>query len=218
MRIGVGPIRNGRSAEAGPRSGTPWYEHLFYNPWEMSIPTIALLTIASAARPVTVAVIAAFATVTVAIIGALAAYLSAKRDRRRRLYGEAVRAAMAWQELLYRVRRRGEDEGRALVHRFHTAQDQLSYYQAWVASDSKYMARSYERLVREVKTATEALIREAWDSPVREIPGNARPGDSHPDLRHAQWRFMADVRSHLSPFPWRRVAVAVRNRDVDDGG
>jgi hypothetical protein len=172
----------------------------------------------SSDHSLSVAVIGAVATVSVALVGGLAAYFSSKRDRRRQLYGEAVRAAMAWQELLYRVRRRAEDESRELVHRFHEAQDQLTYFQAWMASDSKYMSRSYDRLVKDVKAETIGLIREAWQAPVRAIPGDAQPGDRHPDLDAARQRFMTDVRSHLSPLPWRRAAMAWRNRESANGG
>lgn len=156
--------------------------------------------------------ITAGATLTVAILSLLAAYLAGKRERRRSLYSEAVRAAVAWRELLYRVRRRRAGQESELISAFHSAQDQLAYYQAWVGSDSRLMKRSYDRLVREVKAQTEDLIRSAWADPVRPIPGNAVDTDEHPDLSAAIDTFLKDVRSHLSPWPWRKLAVVGRNR------
>lgn len=147
-----------------------------------------------------------------AIIAALAAYLAHKRDRRRTLYSEATRAAVRWKEFLYRVRRREKGQERDLIQGFHGLQDELSYYQAWVGGDSKYMKRSYEKFVGEVKERTGKLIVAAWEEPIRAVPGNARPDDTHPDLSDVTDAFLKDVRSHLSPWPWRKLASAWRNR------
>ena len=155
----------------------------------------------------------ALATVSVAVLGGFVAYLATKREHRRQLYSEAVRAAVAWQELLYRVRRRSDDDERDLVHRFHDAQHELSFFEAWVASDSKYMARSFERLVTAVKTETGSLIQEAWRTEPRSVSAGASPDDKHPNLTEERAAFMADVRSHLSPLLWRRLALVWRNRE-----
>lgn len=159
-----------------------------------------------------VASVAGSVSLTVAILGALAAYLAAKRQQRRLTYSEAVRAATAWKELLYRVRRRQAGQEPAIIEHFHQAQDDLSYYQAWVGAESRYMARSYARLVKAVKEATEAPIQLAWKDEVRPVPGDAQPGDTHPDLTVAVGAFLQDVRSHLSPWPWRKIAMVWRNR------
>lgn len=95
---------------------------------------------------------------------------------------------------------------------FHKAQESLSYYQSWVGAESKHMSRSYKRLVDAVKLATDGAIREAWRDSVRTVPGDALPSDDHPDLDRAVGAFLRDVRSHLSPWPWRKVAMVWRNR------
>jgi hypothetical protein len=159
-------------------------------------------------RALLVAAIPAAATILVAVLAALAAYLSSKRDRRRGLYSEAVRAALAWQEQLYRVRRRGADQERALTEPFHELQEQLTYYEAWIGSESKYLCRSFGRLVKTTKQKTEPLIKEAWRAEV----GADWAGAETPELSEATASFLADVRSHLSPWPWRRCAAAWRNR------
>jgi hypothetical protein len=84
-----------------------------------------------------VAGIAAAASIVVALWAALAAYLAAKRQSRRATYSEAVRAAVGWKEMLYRVRRRETGQERKLIDYMHDLQDQLSYYQAWIGSESK---------------------------------------------------------------------------------
>lgn len=174
-------------------------------------------------RALAVALIAALATLLAAVIAASVAYFSSKRDRRRVLYSEATKAALGWKEMLYRVRRRqaGDDAAYALVARFHETQDSLTYYSTWVASDSKHMARSYRRLVERVKRSTEELIREAWNGPIRPVPGDSLPGDIHPDVDKWAEEFLRDVRSHLSWQPWRKFAVVKRNttrRDANARG
>jgi hypothetical protein len=159
-----------------------------------------------------VAAIAAAASLAVGVVGALAAYFSNKRERRRTLYSQATKAALAWKEMLYRVRRRQAGDEADLVKQFHALQDDLQYFQAWVGSESKFMARSYERLVTGTKRATEPLITQAWSDPVRPLPGNATKNDKHPDLAALSDAFLLDIRSQLSPLFWRKLAVAWRNR------
>jgi hypothetical protein len=161
---------------------------------------------------IVVAAIPAAATVTVGVLAALAAYLASKRERRRVLYSEATKAALAWKEMLYRVRRRRNGQEQALVDQFHEIQNQINYYHAWVGSESAYIQHSYDRLVAGIKAATGRLISEAWAEAVRPLPANATPGDEHPDLTPLVDRFLRDVRSQLSPWPWRKLAVRYRNR------
>lgn len=159
-----------------------------------------------------VALIGATATILVAILGALATYFSAKRERRRLLYGEATKAAVGWKEQLYRIRRRQAGQEADLVASFHDLQDRLTYHQAWIGSESKYMQRSYDLLVALVKEKTEPLITQAWGEAIRPVPGNATAQDVHPDISAPTERFLLDVRSHLSPLFWRKWALRWRNR------
>lgn len=159
-----------------------------------------------------IAILGMATTVLVALLSALVAYLASKRERRRSLYSEAVQVIVGWKEMLYRVRRRSEDQVRDLVNAFHDRQDKLSYYQAWIAGESKYMSRSYARLVSGIKGETEALIEKAWGETGHPTPTKAGPDDGHPDISTYVDAFAKDLRSHLSPFPWRKLAVAYRNR------
>lgn len=153
----------------------------------------------------------AFSSVAVVAASGLSAYFAAKRDRRRVLYGKAVQEILKWNEMVYRVRRRDPSEDRDLIHAFHEIQEGLSYHQAWIASESKYLHRSYLRLVKAIKDDCLAPINAAW-AQVRPIPGAPIPGDVHPDPQRNVDPFMRDVRSHLSPWFWRRLALAYRNR------
>ncbi len=162
---------------------------------------------------VLIAVIAASGAVAVVLLAGLIAYFAAKRDRRRLVYSDAVKTAVAWKEMLYRVRRREAGQERELISLFHELQDKLQYYEAWVGSESKYMRRSYDRMIAAIKKKTLPLIQGAWAEDVRPVPGNAIEADKHPDINDSVQLFLRDVRSHLSPQPWRKLAMWWRNRD-----
>ena len=173
---------------------------------------MVIMAMTETERALVVAIIGGAVALVVAIIGALAGYFAGKRQQRRVTYSEAVKAATAWKELLYRVRRR-RDNADEVIELTHVAQESLAYYEAWVGAESKYMARSFKRLVTSVKAKTESLIQEAWKQGVRPVPGDASPEDAHPDVDADVEAFLKDVRSHLSPWPWRKLAVVWRNRE-----
>jgi hypothetical protein len=66
--------------------------------------------------------------------------------------------------------------------------------------------------VLEVKQATQGLIKTAWDQEIRPIPGNALPDEAQPDIASFTENFLKDVRSQLSPWFWRKLAVRGRNQ------
>jgi hypothetical protein len=160
-----------------------------------------------------IALVSVSGTVAIAVFAAWTTYMATKRERRRVLYGQAVQAIVAWGEMLYRVRRREAGRERDLIDMFHDLQDKLAYHEAWIGSESKYMSRSYKRLVSSVKSATETLITKAWADEVRPVPGNAVVGDEHPNHSTAVDAFLRDVRAHLSPIVSRRLWMAYRNRE-----
>jgi hypothetical protein len=158
-----------------------------------------------------VAASAAVSAVSVAFISAALARVFAQRDRRRQMYGEAFRAALEWREMVYRIRRRDNtgEHARELVDRFHDLQERLAFYEGWIGSESKFMRRSYQRLITAAKAATRYDLEQAWNTPGR--IGNADPKDHHPAIPQAcRDDFLKDVRGHLSV--WRRPGVWKRNR------
>ena len=150
----------------------------------------------------------AVGTLIIALVSAWLAWRTARYTERRKLYAEATKAAVAWVELLYRVRRRGsndEDVVRPLVERFHQAQENLTFHKAWIGSESEHMAASYKMLVDGVKARTLNQINEEWESEPRALPANAVEGDTHPDVSDLTDAFLGDVRSHLSPNPFSKA-------------
>jgi hypothetical protein len=133
------------------------------------------------------------------------------RERRRTTYSQAYKAAMAWVEMVYRVRRRSEQEDPKLVELFHARQEDITYFQGWISTESEEMGRAYSTLVLSLRAATKELIREAWTSqptpPWDESHGQLK----HPACQEASDKFLRDVRDHLSPWFCVRRRVAARN-------
>ncbi|BBX31722.1 hypothetical protein MMAG44476_18142 [Mycolicibacterium mageritense DSM 44476 = CIP 104973] len=155
---------------------------------------------------------AAVSALSVAFLSAALARIFAQRDRRRQMYGEAFRTALAWHEMVYRVRRRDntDEHDRVLVDKFHELQERLDYYEGWIGSESKYMRRSYRKLVNAEKSSTASDLNVAWDKPGKK--GNADSEDNHPAVERAiRDGYLRDVRGHLSLQPWRWLFVAFRN-------
>lgn len=165
---------------------------------------------------VAAAVVTAAGGLLLAGVKALAWIVSGPRDRRRDLYGRAYQNAMAWLEMLYRVRRRANTEQaeRELVERFHGLQEGIDHHRGWLSSESKYLARSYCRLVAAIKLETEPLIRTAWKTAGRRPSDRGPDGEAHPRVEAASLAFLTDVRLHLSLWPMiPRLYVAYRNRE-----
>lgn len=159
-----------------------------------------------------VAVTAAVSALVVALISAWIARVFTHRDRKRTMYGEAYRTALEWREMLYRVRRRDntDESARLITDRFHDLEERLDFYEGWIGSESRYMARSYKKLVRASKVAVLDLIRDAWEHPGK--TGNANAADTHPPAAPTvASEFLRDVRGHLSAQPIRWILVATRN-------
>jgi hypothetical protein len=161
------------------------------------------------------AIIAAVATLIVAAVGGLLAFMTRNGQRRRDLYSEAYKTTMAWREMVYRVRRRAAsaEADQELINRFHDLQERLDYFQGWIASESRWMVRSYCRLVEAVKEATREPIVAAWKEEKRRHPWEGTlPEDYHPVCKEATDRFLADVHWHLSLLVPMRLVVVWRNR------
>ena len=160
------------------------------------------------------AIIAAAGSIVLAVFRSLVSYASDRRERERKLYSEAYRDAMAWHEMLYRVRRRakGDEADRVLIERFHTLQESIDFHQGWISGESTWMGRSYRRLVKQIKSETKDAIISAWSEPHRRLPAEGtKPDDYSPKIEGACARFLTDVRWHLSAWWLPKLAVVGRN-------
>jgi len=173
-----------------------------------------ILGIDTGRAAVDAALVAGIVTLAVAVLRGIGLVLGRAQERQRTLYSKAYEAAMAWNEMVYRVRRRAneDDTERELVERFHTLQERIDYFEGWTASEGASIGTSYCRLVREIKNKTEPLIRAAWAEPGR-APSDPTPDDDeHADLRQERDRFLKDVRAQLSLLLLPRLAVWKRSK------
>ena len=158
--------------------------------------------------------VAAVVTGAISLIGiAMNRYVD-RRDRRRTLYAEAYKAAVAWVEMLYRVRRRDPQHPYELAARFHEVQECVDFHQGWIDAEHVAFGRAYRQLVSEIKRLTFDEIKEAWRSPPCDPnDGFSLEAEVHPPLAEAKGTFVADLRDHMSLRPWRRRALKRRYRD-----
>src|SRR5580658_9507408 len=114
-----------------------------------------------------VGLVAAAVVVLAALISWWSASSVARRQRQLTVYGHATKIIGQWVEMLYRIRRRSENSFEDIDKRFHKLQEEVSYYSAWIGSDSPHMRRRYANLFEMVKDEMKPLIAEAWREPVR---------------------------------------------------
>ncbi|MEJ7783473.1 MAG: hypothetical protein WKF96_01635 [Solirubrobacteraceae bacterium] len=159
--------------------------------------------------PIAALVAGAFALITLAINR----YID-RRDRRRSLYADAYKAALAWVEMLYRVRRRDPDNPYPVADQFHKLQEDIDFHQAWICTESQALGRAYERLVLTVKALTAEDIKRAWiDPPCKPEDSFSLAMETHPPVAEAKRQFMGDLQDHLSLNPERRWALNERYDD-----
>jgi hypothetical protein len=111
--------------------------------------------------PVAVAALTAAATL-------LLTRASDAANRRRDHYADAVATLVAWIEFPYRIRRRTDDLPEtlaALAARGHDLQEKLACHQAWIGTESSYVANAYKTARTALGPRVGASAQEAWNSP-----------------------------------------------------
>ena len=140
----------------------------------------------------------------------------AQLDRRRQLYGGAVRAAMGWVEGYYRIRRRSSRNAEALTKHMHDLWDEVAFHQAWLATEAPALGWSYSQFVKQIKQSVGPLLIEAWakrPQPMSdELPADENRPEALPEVIRARDRFLEDIRQHQSIWPWNRRKLYRRYR------
>lgn len=151
-------------------------------------------------------------TIVVAIISAYAVFSSAKKDRRRKLYADAYRAAIEWREMFYRLRRRAPDDetGYKMVDDFHDLQQRIDFFSGWLGSISIALQGSYTRFVGGIKKETFNHIHHAWDEDPLKPGGRITSDEPQPNyevITRLSDDFLKDVRRYQSALIFRRLSV-----------
>ena len=106
--------------------------------------------------------------------------------------------------MLYKIRRRTTDkrllpeDELAIRNEMHEVQKKTDYYIGILNTESAWLGDSYARLVRDIRTATENLFREAWKEKPKGV-GAELKGAKPPQLGDARERFIKDARRYFNP-------------------
>jgi hypothetical protein len=117
--------------------------------------------------PVLSAVIAGL----VALAGYLVTQSANRRDRKGKVYAEALAAVREYQELPYRVRRRAASDAAtraALAERISDVMAKPGFYKAWLQIDSPLTRSAYGDLVSRTRRQGRQHLSDAWRGNVLE--------------------------------------------------
>jgi hypothetical protein len=155
------------------------------------------------------AVTGAVSLLTLAINAVLTAYRD-RVNRRREMFAKAFAAAVAYEEFPYVVRRRRisapEDERIRISTELRKVQEDISYYSAWLFTESRPISEAYETLILRRREIAGKEIHEAWNqSPIGSDAEMNIAGLGLGRLKPFKQAYLHEVADHLSPVPrWLR--------------
>ena len=88
-----------------------------------------------------------------------------KNERKRRVFSEAYAAVIEYKEVPYMVRRRGNsssDERQRVSNEIRQCQKNLTYYSAWLSTESLRVSQSYIVLVENLRRVAGQSIHDSW--------------------------------------------------------
>lgn len=153
---------------------------------------------------------------TPAIITALVAFLGtlmtiahnglrARRDRQREMFARAFAAVADYWEFPYMVRRRPDEpeaERVRISEALREVQGQLSFYQAWIATEAPKVASTYDELVSTTRRVMGEQIHEGWNGPPARSDADMNlSGICRDGLQEKADAYLGAVRNHLVSFP-----------------
>jgi len=127
--------------------------------------TVTSIGLTSAESAILVALVAG-------VVGAAAATLFGRwaevTSGRRSTYAEAIQTLYAWAEYPFRIRRRtsdAPDELARLAALGHDLQERLRWHEAWIQTESRWMARTYTEVIQKVSRDVGPAASDAWRTP-----------------------------------------------------
>ena len=155
--------------------------------------------------------------VVAAIMGAVSvmtfavnSWLSGHRERtsrQREVFSEAFIAVVAYEEFPYVIRRRRrasepEEERIRISTDLGKVQEKISYYSAWLKTESEKVSVDYEALIAQTRSLAGKHMREAWAA--EPISGDSEmnmPDLGLGELKPFKEKFLEAVAAHLSVWP-----------------
>ena len=143
---------------------------------------------------------------------AINAWLSGHRERQNRqrdVFSKAFIAAVAYEEFPYVVRRRRasapEEERVRISTELRKVQEDISYYIAWLATESRQVAKAYETLIARMREVAGQEIHKAWIAEPIESDNEMNIADlGLGALRQDKKAYLDEVVRHMSPRRWLR--------------
>lgn len=134
--------------------------------------------------------------------------------KRKKLFADAYKTVLSWQEMLYKIRRRNnsKEEESKLIREFHTLQKQMNFYKGMFSIESKSLGLSYQEFINKVKLKTSDLIFEAWSKKGKNPSSIYHKKSKHPNISQESELFLTDIRNWLSWFLIPKFKVVWRNR------
>jgi len=171
----------------------------------------------SAAEAVTLA--SALIAASVVVIGYWANHYVARRERRTRLYADALEALADHEELPYLIWRRVSLDAAVLTERISRGHGRLRHYETLLHLDSPAVGAAFADLANATRAQGEEFRRLAWQHPVRDDQtAQAMPARIAYDTHRQRNHCLEAMQLELSPWArlrrrltWRRGAV-----DIED--
>lgn len=133
--------------------------------------------------------------------GIIYSYYTKRRDERRSLYSKGLKLLSYREELYYMILRRDtKDKSRKyeLISLMHKNQADIFSHQAVLEVDSYWLGESYRNAVKDFRTKTEQLLRDAWTNPLKD-PSGSVPKDRRIDTIDISQKHAKDCRRRLNP-------------------
>jgi hypothetical protein len=166
------------------------------------IATIAAKALAASDSPWAPAVLAAAIAGGVAVftwaVGSIISTVQRDRQRRREAFSRAFAAIVAYAEFPYEVRRRdpGDEAGERLriSEALRTLQQEISYFEAWLRSESSAVGEAYADLVADTRRLAGKAIHDAWLAPAVAADADMNMPDlGLAPLQQSRTRYLAAV-------------------------
>jgi hypothetical protein len=158
----------------------------------------------------------------VALTGYLLNQFANRRERKSKVYAEALEALREYQELPYKIRRRPDSNGTtraALGDKTGDVVSRLWFYRAWLQTDSAEVGAAYRDLMTQTKQNGGLYRASAWSEPVLTKDEDAPLKDKYIyDNKPELALYLLAIRRELSPFAFllrrstRRLLARQRER------
>ena len=162
--------------------------------------------------PVPIIVAAITGAVSIAAL-AINSWLSGHRERQNRqrdVFSKAFAVAIAYEEFPFVVRRRRaslpEDERVRISTELCRVQADISYYSAWLSTESHRVSEAYQTLIAKIRGVAGQEIHNAWATePIESDTEMNMPDLGLGALRRYKQDYLDAVDTHMSMWPlWMR--------------